>query len=117
MKRALAALAIGVILAAGTVQAQEEASLTDTMMSGFTRGVANCLTFWLEVPRKTSYEMTTTSPYFGWINGIGEGSILGVWRACAGVLDVATFGTPGAELYTSVMPDYVWDAPWVGEAK
>jgi putative exosortase-associated protein (TIGR04073 family) len=117
MKRVVAVVALVSVLAAGAVRAEEEAGLMDTMMSGFTRGIVNSLTFWLEVPRKMSYEMTTSSPYFGWINGVGEGAVMGVWRATAGVLDIATLGTPGAELYTSVMPDYVWDAPWIGEAQ
>ena len=117
MKRVVAVVALVSLLTAAAARAEEDAGLMDTVTSGFTRGVVNSLTFWLEVPRKVSHEMTTTSPYYGWINGIGKGAVLGVWRASAGVLDIATLGTPGAELYTSVMPDYVWNAPWVGEAE
>ena len=78
------------------------------------RGLVNCLTCWVELPRGMFYE-TLRNPYFGIIPGTVNGAFLTVARAFGGVTDVATDGLTGQGIYGDNFPEYVWQSVWIPE--
>ena len=56
------------------------------------RGVINCVSCWVELPR-AMYLETAANPFIGPLKGIFKGSGLTFVRAFAGGMDLATFGT------------------------
>jgi putative exosortase-associated protein (TIGR04073 family) len=75
-----------------------------------TRGVMNCATCWVELPRNIHVE-TSENAIVGPFVGFGKGLGLTVTRAVAGVMDLATFGTVD-DTYTLydryAFPYFVW---------
>ena len=81
------------------------------MAHGFTRGVVNVATCWIEVPRKM-YQDVNKYPFFGYFSGALHGSYFFVSRACLGVIDIAMFGLTGPSAFDTDFPEYVWNADW-----
>ncbi len=78
------------------------------------RGLVNCLTCWVELPRGMFYE-SLRNPYFGIIPGTVNGAFLSVVRAFGGVTDVLTDGLTGPSIYGDSFPEYVWQSKWIAE--
>ena len=78
------------------------------------RGLVNCLTCWVELPRGMFYE-TLRNPYFGIIPGTINGTFLTIARAFGGVTDVVTDGLTGQSIYGDAFPEYVWQSKWIAE--
>lgn len=77
-----------------------------------TRGVANLLTGWLEIPREMFLE-NIKYPFFGVITGAMRGSFFTTARTVLSVTDIAMLGFTGPSLYDPVFfPEYVWEARW-----
>lgn len=79
---------------------------------GLTRGFANVMFGWLEIPRGFTYE-NSRIPLVGVVSGPVKGAFLTGWRTIAGVIDIVSLGMSQRGAYFSVLPDYVWDAPWI----
>ena len=76
------------------------------------RGAINFFTSPAEIARNCSYE-SSMSGATGYATGTVYGIGYTVGRAFLGVVDVATLGLTGDNLYASEQfPEYVWDAPW-----
>jgi len=109
-----------VCLSATTLLAAQEAKQCktqkwlDNMAYNYGRGVVNCLTFWVEVPRNLLYE-NLRNPFFGTITGLSDGGFLGVARAFGGATDVLTFGLTGPGIYDNSFPEYVWQSKWIAD--
>jgi len=78
----------------------------------FARGWANLMAGWLELPRGIVYE-NSRIPVVGFVAGPVKGSFLATWRELAGAMDVVCFGLTRKGLYTTEVPEFVWDATWV----
>lgn len=77
------------------------------------RGFSNLMFGWLEVPRGIIYE-NSRIPIVGLVVGPIKGTLLTAWRVVAGTVDVVGMGLTREGLYSdSVLPEYVWDAPWI----
>jgi len=119
MKKILLASLI-ICLSATTLLADQEAKndnarkWLDNMAYNFGRGVVNCLTFWVEVPRNLIYE-NVRNPLYGSLEGVVDGTFLGVARAFGGATDVLTFGLTGPGVYGDSFPEYVWDSKWIAD--
>jgi putative exosortase-associated protein (TIGR04073 family) len=83
---------------------------------GLTRGFANVMFGWLEIPRGFTYE-NSRIPLVGVVSGPVKGAFLTGWRTIAGVIDIVSFGLSQRGAYFSVLPDYVWEAPWIHKAQ
>jgi putative exosortase-associated protein (TIGR04073 family) len=83
---------------------------------GITRGFANVMFGWLEIPRGFTYE-NSRIPLVGVVSGPIKGAFLTGWRTMAGMIDLVSFGMSQRGAYFSVLPDYVWDAPWIHRAQ
>lgn len=78
----------------------------------FSRGVANVLTCWLEIPRGIVYE-NARIPLVGMVVGPIKGAVLTTARVCAGTLDIVAMGLTREGLHSPMFPEYVWDATWI----
>ena len=77
------------------------------------RGFSNLIFGWLEVPRGIIYE-NSRIPIVGLVVGPIKGALLTTWRVLAGTVDVVGMGLTREGLYSdSVLPEFVWDAPWI----
>jgi len=82
---------------------------------GLTRGFANVMFGWLEIPRGFTYE-NSRIPLVGVVSGPIKGAFLTTWREMAGVIDIVSMGLSQEGAYF-ILPDYVWDAPWLHRAQ
>ena len=120
MKRMVAvALVIGAVCSSAVFAADEAQAgkpackkVVSNMCYAFGRGVVNCLTFWVEVPRNLWYE-NLRNPLFGSFTGLSDGGWLSVCRAFGGTWDVLSLGATGPGIYNNDIPDYVWQSTWV----
>lgn len=79
----------------------------------FARGFSNLMFGWLEVPRGIVYE-NARIPVVGFVSGSIKGAALTTWRTLSGTMDIVAMGLTRDGLHTpELMPDFVWDAPWV----
>jgi putative exosortase-associated protein (TIGR04073 family) len=92
----------------------EESSINPAF--GFSRGLANIATCWLELPRCMIYD-NAQIPFFGLLVGVPEGAIFTVARAFTGVFDIATLGFSGDALHGKSFPDFVWESKWMPSKK
>ena len=77
------------------------------------RGFSNLMFGWLEVPRGIVYE-NSRIPVVGLVVGPIKGALLTTWRVLAGTVDIVGMGLTREGLYSdSVLPEFVWDAPWI----
>ncbi|NLF40665.1 hypothetical protein GX586_14565 [bacterium] len=104
-------LAVAVIMLPGLAQAEQKCTKTNPPYV-LARGFANLATGWLEVPRGIIYE-NSRIPVVGFVAGPVKGAALTVWRECAGIVDVVSMGLSREGMYSSVVPDFVWDADWI----
>ena len=96
------------------VERQEAQSVGAAMRYGLGRGFANLLTCWLEVPRNLSFEATArplSAPLLGPLSGASYTAM----RAVYGVVDLLSAGYTGRYSYSSLMPDYAWQSPWLSD--
>ena len=108
-----AALLCGSASADNEAPPKKEFKTTGAAMGfGLQRGFVNLLTFWLELPRNLSYEMTA-QPLSSLIIGPLLGVSYSALRAADGLIDVVTLGYNGNYAYAADIPDYVWQSPWV----
>jgi putative exosortase-associated protein (TIGR04073 family) len=78
----------------------------------FSRGLANMMFGWLEMPRGLVYE-NARIPMVGFVAGPVKGATLTTWRTLSGTMDVVCMGLTRDGLYTELVPEFVWDADWV----
>ena len=77
------------------------------------RGFSNLMFGWLEVPRGIVYENSRV-PIVGLVVGPIKGALLTTWRILAGTVDIVGMGLTREGLYSDcVLPEFVWDAPWI----
>ena len=110
MKRTLLVLLV-ILLAAGSTTAARTCTRPDPPYV-LSRGFANLLVGWLEVPRGIIYENARV-PVIGFVSGSVKGTLLTVWRELAGTVDVLSMGLSRRGLYCCRIPDFVWDAEWI----
>ena len=118
MKKFILATLIVCLSATTLLAAQEEKqdkqAWLDNMAYNYGRGVVNCLTCWVEIPRNLIYE-NVRNPFFGNITGLSDGSFLCLARAFGGATDVLTFGLTGPGIYGNSFPEYVWQSKWIAD--
>ncbi len=102
------------LLAAQEAKQDNRKAWLDNMAYNYGRGVVNCLTCWVEVPRNLIYE-NVRNPFFGNITGLSDGAFLTAARAFGGVTDVVTFGLTGSGIYGDSFPEYVWQSKWIAD--
>jgi putative exosortase-associated protein (TIGR04073 family) len=100
------------VLLLASIAAGENVSTPVNPPYAFSRGVANLMFGWLELPRGLVYE-NARIPVVGFVSGPVKGSALMTWRTLAGAIDVAAMGLTRDGLYTELVPEFVWDADWV----
>ena len=92
------------------VQARSTDQWFDKWGFKMSRGLINCASFWVELPRSIYIE-TAENPFLGPLKGTFKGLGLTTVRAIAGVMDLATFGTVD-DTYTVYdqyrVPYFVW---------
>ena len=77
------------------------------------RGFSNLMFAWLEIPRGLVYENSRV-PVVGFVSGALKGTLLTTWRVIAGTVDIVGMGLTREGLYADgILPEYVWDAPWI----
>lgn len=79
------------------------------------RGLANCLTFPIEVPNQISKTNNCDGPMAAATVGLVKGIVMAGFRAVVGVYEVATFPLPIPENYKPILtdPEYMlenWNA-------
>ncbi len=114
----LATLIVGLsattILAAQDAKQDNRKAWLDNMAYNYGRGVVNCVTCWVEIPRNLIFE-NVRNPFFGSITGLSDGAFLAVARAFGGASDVVTFGLTGPGIYGDSFPEYVWQSKWIAD--
>ena len=103
--------AAAALLAASSILA-ENVSTPVNPPYAFSRGLANMMFGWLELPRGVVYE-NARIPVVGFVAGPVKGAALTTWRTMAGTMDVVCMGLTRDGLYTKLVPEFVWDADWV----
>jgi len=82
------------------------------VINGFTRGVVNVFTFWLEVPRNYIIEVNQY-PFFGLVSGPMKGLYFSSARVCLSFADLFMLGATGPSAYNpDIFPEYVWNSYW-----
>ena len=119
MKKFILATLIVCLSATTLLAAQEEKqhngqAWLDNMAYNYGRGIVNCLTCWVEVPRNLIYE-NVRNPFFGNITGLSDGAFLTAARAFGGATDVLTFCLTGSGIYGDSFPEYVWQSKWIAD--
>ena len=87
-------------------------AIMDPIAKKFFRGLTNCLTGWVEIPR----QMVLTTSNDGIQNaltvGLFKGTLMTVIRTGIGLYDVGTFFSAAPGDFDSVIsPAYVWQEP------
>lgn len=77
----------------------------DTPMTKFGRGLANMLTFPLEVPEQVSRVNNSDGPFAASTVGILKGLGWALGRVCVGIYETATFMIPFPKDYRAIMRD------------
>ncbi|MDQ6969073.1 MAG: exosortase system-associated protein, TIGR04073 family [Mariprofundus sp.] len=78
----------------------------DDAGSKFTRGLANTVTGWGEIPKNIANESRSSNVLVGFTWGAVKGVAHAIGRSSVGVFDLATFFAPSAEYVHST---YVWN--------
>jgi putative exosortase-associated protein (TIGR04073 family) len=103
MIRRFFAAAIVVALVAGV--ALPAYCAEDNAMTKLGRGVANMVTFPLEVPEQISRANNSDGPFAGYTVGVLKGFGCALGRACVGVFEAATFLIPYPKDFKPVLKD------------
>ena len=69
------------------------------------RGLLNCLTFPLELPKQISKTNSSDGLIAAFTYGFVKGLVMGMFRAVAGAYEVATFPIPLPEYYKPILRD------------
>ena len=79
---------------------------------GFSRGIINIATCWLEIPREIILE-NNKFPVVGIVSGALKGTFFTTTRAVLSVVDVGLLGFTGPSGYDpNLFPEYVWNSQW-----
>ncbi len=100
-KRLLLSIIAGLLLASSPAFAAD-----DGIGAKFSRGIANLVTGWVEVPKNIANESRRHNAAVGLTWGVVKGAVHTVGRTTMGGIDTATFFVPSRSL---VHADYVWD--------
>jgi len=114
MKKIIAFALIICVIASAVPQEKVEYVYPEEVnpINGFTRGVVNAFTFWLEVPRNLILDVNKY-PFFGLLTGSLKGLYFSGARACLSVADVFMLGATGPSAYNpDIFPEYVWESRW-----
>jgi len=108
----LSFVAVALLFSIGTANAELKKSKPNPPQA-IARGFSNLMFGWLEVPRGLIYE-NSRIPVVGFVSGALKGTLLTTWRVIAGTVDIVGLGMTRDGLYTdNLLPEYVWDAPWI----
>jgi len=108
----LSFVAVALLFSIGTANAELKKSKPNPPQA-IARGFSNLMFGWLEVPRGLIYENSRV-PVVGFVTGASKGSLLTTWRVIAGTVDIVGMGLTREGLYAdNLLPEYVWDAPWI----
>ena len=108
----LSFVAVALLFSLGTANAELKKSKPNPPQA-VARGFSNLMFGWLEIPRGLIYENSRV-PVVGFVTGALKGSLLTTWRVIAGTVDIVGMGLTREGLYAeNILPEYVWDAPWV----
>jgi len=111
-KLILSFVAITLLFSLGTANAELKKSNPNPPQA-VARGFSNLMFCWLEIPRGIIYE-NSRIPIVGFVTGPLKGTLLTTWRFLAGTVDVVGMGLTREGLYAeNILPEYVWDAPWI----
>ena len=77
----------------------------DNQITKLGRGIANMVTFPLEVPEQISRTNNTDGPFAGCTVGVLKGFAWALCRACVGVYETATFLMPYPKDFKPVLKD------------
>jgi putative exosortase-associated protein (TIGR04073 family) len=77
----------------------------DNPMTKLGRGVANMVTFPLEVPEQICRTNNSDGPVAGYTVGVLKGFGMAIGRACVGIYEAATFLIPYPKGFKPVMKD------------
>ena len=69
------------------------------------RGLANCLTFPIEIPSQIAKTNNCEGPMAAVTYGVVKGVVMGVFRAVVGAYEVVTFPLPLPEGYKPILTD------------
>ncbi len=69
------------------------------------RGLANCVTFPIEIPNQISKTNNSEGPAAAATVGVVKGVVMAAFRAVVGVYEVATFPFPVPECYKPILTD------------
>lgn len=102
------------------IWAQENVSFVDvldSMQYSFRRGLANTLLCWVEIPRNLTYNVVK-NPFYGFVEGSINGSLLGCVRLFGGLSDTLTLGLSGQGIYPKInMKDSVFEEQFLPKNK
>ncbi len=104
-------LVLALLLASYTLSAAQKKSKPNPPYA-LARGFANLMFGWCEIPRGIIYE-NARIPIVGFAVGPVKGGFLTIWRELAGAVDILAMGLTREGLYSSQVPDFVWDAEWI----
>ena len=108
----LSFIAVALLFSVGTANAELKKSKPNPPQA-IARGFSNLMFGWLEIPRGLIYENSRV-PVVGFVTGALKGSLLTTWRVIAGTVDIVGMGLTREGLYAeNILPEYVWDAPWI----
>ena len=77
----------------------------DTAVTKLGRGLANMITFPLEIPEQIKRTNESDGPLASWTVGLLKGIGCSVGRACVGVYEAATFIIPSPKDYQPILKD------------
>ena len=114
MKRLISTVLMAGLLVSSTTAEEVESEYPReiNVVHGFTRGIVNAFTFWLEAPRCLILHINKY-PFFGFVSGPMEGLYFSGSRFCLSFADLAMLGATGPSAYDpDVFPEYVWQSQW-----
>jgi putative exosortase-associated protein (TIGR04073 family) len=105
-KLLLAAIISFIVISSATLAfCEEPGAKLDGPTTKLGRGLANIVTFPLEIPEQISRTNNSDGPVAASTVGVLKGLGRGVIRACIGVFETATFFYPGAGHYGAILKD------------
>ena len=97
---------------AGPSAASAEPMEAGKAFGKLTRGAANVVTGWVEIPKRIQETSQTSGAFAGWTWGLVRGLGHGFIRTAAGFYELFTFPFPAPPGYEPVIePEYVFTQP------
>jgi putative exosortase-associated protein (TIGR04073 family) len=94
-----------VLVSLFVISTAQSAFCEDNAMTKLGRGLANMVTFPLEVPEQISKTNNSDGPFAGYTVGVLKGLGWAMGRACVGVYEAATFLIPYPKDFKPVLKD------------